>query len=135
MANPSNVNRLRDLLSEAVQCLGSAGSSPSTSSSPGTSSQVEQRPAAALVLSSRARAGHIDSERNNLFNFGTRRPKRPKCTNLPKSKKKKLRMWTHDFVCLANKNQKKTPSPLERGVLIGACRIVGVYSNVTKKKV
>ncbi len=117
MDNPStsNVHRLRDLLLEAVQCLGSA-----VTNSPSTSTQAEQRPAPAHS----SRAGHIHSERNNLFNFGTRRPKRPQSSNMPKSKKKKLRMWTHDFVCLANKDQEKTPSPIERGTLMGAGRTV-----------
>ena len=37
-----------------------------------------------------------------------------------KRKKKKLPMWNHEFVCLANKDQDKTPTSYERSSLISA---------------
>ena len=37
-----------------------------------------------------------------------------------KSKKKKLLMWNHEFVCLANKDEDKTPTSYERSSLISA---------------
>lgn len=66
-------------------------------------------------------------ERNRLFNFGFRRRetvtgKRPrKATGaVEKSKKKKLNMWSHDFVCLASTTAHKPPSSLETADLIRA---------------
>ena len=111
MADSNRVHRLRDLLSQAVQCLGTS----STSSSSASSSSSAQ------ILPQTIRERSIHSERNLLFNFGARRPRRLQPRNVPsKSKKKKLPTWSHEFVCLANKNQAKTTTSYERSVLISA---------------
>ena len=118
MADSNQVQRLRDLLSQAVQCIGTSSTSSSLASSSSASSSSSS---SAQILPQTIRERSIHSERNLLFNFGARRPKRLQPRNVPaKSKKKELPTWSHEFVCLANKNQAKTPTSYERSVLISA---------------
>jgi hypothetical protein len=49
-----------------------------------------------------------------LFNYGSKKNKGPK------SKKKKLSLWVHDFVCLSRTSDNKAPSSLEVGELLRA---------------
>ena len=70
---------------------------------------------------------HIDTARNErlaLFRRGSflaqnykRSKKNPP---VPKSKKKKLSYWQHDFICLAKTGQDKPPSPIEKAELVRA---------------
>ena len=63
------------------------------------------------------------AERNRLFNFGFRRSsaKRSKsASSVPKTKKKRLSTWSHDFVCLWSTSTTKPPSCLEIADLIRA---------------
>ena len=120
MTDSRQVQRLRDLLSQAVQCLPDTSTSRTTPapSLPGPSSGVTRE---------RQRTASIHSERNTLFKFGASRltaHKRLPSRNLPKSKKKKLAIWTHDFVCLAKKDQDKSPTSYERSMLIAAGKIL-----------
>ena len=67
-------------------------------------------------------------ERGSLFNFGlhvsgsTTRPKFGPTSGRSSTRgtKKKLVTWTHDFICIANTNQDKSPTALERSQLITA---------------
>ena len=135
MADSTQVERLRDLLSQAVDCLGTASTScgSSSTSTPGPSvttstsgsaqASVTGPPTFRPLIMDWRRAAQVRSERNTLFNFGSRKPtatKRVLGKTAPKSKKKKLPMWNHEFVCLANKNQEKTPTSFERSILIAA---------------
>ena len=119
----AHFQRLRTLLSEAVECLPtttSSTSSPSVAGPSSSSSSLTQTPS---VLASNDLVQRTRSERNSLFNFGVRRPnmlKRPVSKSVSKTKKKKLSYWTHDFVCLASKNQDKTPTSFERSTLVTA---------------
>ena len=63
------------------------------------------------------------AERNRLFNFGFRRSsaKRSKSArSVPKTKKKRLNIWSDDFVCLWSTTTTKPPSCLEIADLIRA---------------
>ena len=135
MAEPDNVQRLRSLLSQAVDCLGSTSNSPGPSFATGSSrsnsesgqgSAVFQADPRRVNAADLRRTAQIQSERNTLFNFGSRRSTITRRDGFltrkrgPKSKKKKLPMWNHEFVCLASKNQEKTPTSFERSMLIAA---------------
>lgn len=65
-----------------------------------------------------SRISDVIGERNRLFHFnaGRKEPQPPK----PKAKRKKVNMWTHDFVCLAKTGMMKPPSSLEVGELLRA---------------
>ena len=121
--------RVRELLAQAVQCLGDSGG---TSSQP----QASQLPASQPHSSSDSCGTHTNlgpsstssrsmmllscrpsvlAERNFPFNYGGKRNV-AKVSGNRKSKKKRLAMWTHDFVGLV----KKTLTPVERSKLISA---------------
>ena len=64
-------------------------------------------------------------ERNRLFNFdvlkkvGTGGGKSAsRGVKMPKSKKKQLNSWNHNFVCLASTTQSKSPTSFEAGELM-----------------
>lgn len=108
MADDS-VGRARRLLLRAVETLNEDASqarAPVMESAPipGTSSPGP-RP-----------RGDPFAERNRLFNFGKRKP--PK--DHTRSKKKKLSLWTHDFVCLSSTAYEKPPTSFQAGELMQA---------------
>ena len=125
----------RNLLLQAVESLTVPGASrteslPATNAvqmtSQGTLSSRQGAPRERTASSRPQVSAHstesVLSERNRLFNFGFRRDagKRPRKPANQKSKKKKLSMWTHDFVCLASTIASKPPSSLETASLIRA---------------
>jgi hypothetical protein len=57
-------------------------------------------------------------ERNLLFNFDRKRSNRS--VKGGKLKKSKVCFWSHDFVCLSDIEQVKTPSAFERSKLLAA---------------
>ena len=91
MADSNQVQRLRDLLSQAVQCIGTSSTSSSlaSSSSASSSSASSSSSSSAQILPQTIRERSIHSERNLLFNFGARRPKRLQPRNVPAKSKKK----------------------------------------------
>ena len=114
----SRVSSARDLLEQAVRFLdGSASRDPSVQSSPGHIAP------AGRGCSSRIGGGDRESsvlrERSLLFNFGR---KRSAVTGGESSKKKKkqLALWSHEFVCVSETDQDKTPTPYERALLVAA---------------
>ena len=132
----AGVSRVRELLAQAVQCLDDSGgtsSQPQASqpraSQPHSSGDSRGTPRAnpgppstssrfTTPLSSRP---SVLAERNFLFNYGGGGKRNVgKVNGNRKSKKKRLTMWTHDFVCLARADQKKTPTAVERSKLISA---------------
>ena len=138
MSSGSNgISRARELLARAVEFL-DAGNSPSESL-PGErisarSSSVEGRPApgrlpasssartpwSARSFSSRtgSRERSALAERSLLFNFGGK--KRPSSSGEANRKKKRLVLWTHEFVCLSDTDQDRTPTASERARLLAA---------------
>ena len=141
----SDITRVRYLLAEAVECLDNK--SPQTSSGirgaqsgrftrfqgqsssiPGPSSGIRGAQSGQFTRvqgQSSSIPGPSTSalvERNCLFNF-TKRNKACSSGGIRKSKKKRLDMWTHDFVCLEKTNQAKTPTAIERATLttMGEC--------------
>ena len=128
----AGVSRVRELLAQAVQCLDESGG---TSSQP----QASQLPASQPHSSSDSRGtrtnpgpsstssrlttplssrSSILAERNFLFNYGGKRNVGKVIGN--RKSKKRVAMWTHDFVCLVKANQMKTPTAVERSKLISA---------------
>ena len=69
-------------------------------------------------------SSRIDTEYLTLFRpgcFVAQNYKRSKKNpSLPKSKKKKLSYWQHDFICLAKTGQDKPTSPIEKAELVRA---------------
>lgn len=101
-AMADRVSRARRLLLRAVESLG--GTSEGTPDPPGTSADNTNN------------NNNVFTERNRLFNFGKRAKTNPK----PKTKRKKLSMWTHDFVCLSSTTCMKAPSSILAGDLMRA---------------
>ena len=117
----SGMNRLRDLLSQAVQCLNSSDSNASSSKASSSNSQPTLNQAAnqvrpAILTPAQhqviAHTNRFTVERNALFQRGSKRP--------PKKKSHPIIFWNHQFVCLAEKEQIKTPSTSERIKLASA---------------
>ena len=46
-----------------------------------------------------------------------------------KTNKKKVAVWSHDFFCLADTEQVKTPSPYDRSLLQAAGKIISYFVN------
>ena len=59
------------------------------------------------------------NNKNGTFGGGGKRNV-GKVSGNQKSNKKRVAMWTHDFVCLAKADQMKTPMAVERSKLISA---------------
>ena len=141
-----NVSKLRELLSQAIDCLEpSASNSPdsrSTSRSalyrtathtpvPAPNFQAAWRPGfSRQIQSTNSGAGpsSISSERNALFNIGGRncnQGKRKGSVRAPaqpaakRTAKTKL-AWYHDFICLAKAEMDVVPSATERSKLLSA---------------
>ena len=64
-------------------------------------------------------------ERNRLFNFGFLKKvgtgggkSASRGVKMPRSMKKRLNSWNHDFVCLASTRQSKPPTSFEAGELM-----------------
>ena len=110
----SEVSRARNLLAQAVEVLG--GSPAPTSNSHST-----PEPSSSLITPRSRQLSSALSERNLLFNYDR---KRSGSIKSGKSKKVKVAFWSHDFVCLADNDQVKAPSPYERSMLLAA----GIYS-------
>ena len=134
MADESErIETTRSLLLRAVESLAVPGTSSTESVlAPQSSSQGippthhaarERTTSSGPSVSGLQSFQSVVGERNCLFNFGFRRDngKRPrKPANQPKSKKKRLSMWTHDFVCLATTTAAKPPSSLQTANLMRA---------------
>ena len=102
----SEVSRARNLLAQAVEVL---GGSLRPHSVPGPSiSRITPR---SRQLSSAL------TERNLLFNNDR---KRGGSSKGGKSKKMKVAFWSHEFICLADNEQVRAPSPYERSMLLAA---------------
>ena len=98
----------RNLLMQAVESLQDTGTGPVGRPNM-TAPQSEPQ-----TSSSQSHTQSMLSERNRLFKRSGGK-KESKCT-----KKKRLSMWTHDFVCLANTTCTKPPTSLETGELLRA---------------
>lgn len=121
------VERARSFLQRAVESLEEKGASdgspdrsgtrPRRSEDPGTSTtETRGTPSTSLVKNRQSRIANVIGERNRLFHFTGRNPP----ASRPKSKRKKVNMWTHDFICLAKTGTAKPPSSLETGELLRA---------------
>ena len=94
--------------------LSSSSCQPSSSGAGPSSSCPSQ------ASSSRSGIGNVHSELSRLFSWSSRKSaKRTKGTNVGSStsKKKKLKTWTHTFVCLAETTHKYIPDMAERTAL------------------
>ena len=133
------VRTARSLLLRAVESLGNGSTRPLETNSENTSPRlqlanhdatggrgVQREPAyesAAISTPTSKATTSAVAEGNRLFNFGFRRSsaKRSKsASSVPKTKKKRLSTWSHDFVCLWSTNTTKPPSCLEIADLIRA---------------
>lgn len=115
---------MRDLLAQAVEVLGGSRctdecaaslqhSLPTTVSMPSASEAcLHPAPVSRNIVSTAL------SERNLLFNFDHKRSNRG--IKGGKSKKSKVAFWLHEFVCLADNEQSKTPTAFERSKLLAA---------------
>ena len=111
------------LLAQAVQCL----DGETTSSSAGRREPIPSRnarvpgpspgPPTSAARTPSNSSGRISAlaEKNCLFNFSKRSA--GSSSGGRKSKKKRLEMWNHDFVCLAKTSREKTPTSMERATL------------------
>ena len=123
----AEIRRVRELLAQAVQCLETtsiAGRSESgrTSCSLGNVLLVPSSSRVGSPSTTQVSRGSALAERNCLFNFS----KRSSGPSGRKSKKKRLEMWNHDFVCLAKADRDRTPTAMERATLTSLGEI-GVY--------
>lgn len=105
----SEVSRARNLLAQAVEVLGGSPVLSTSHSTPG--------PSSSLITSRSRQLSSALSERNLLFNYDH---KRSGSIKGGKSKKVKVAFWSHDFVCLADNEQVRAPSPYERSMLLAA---------------
>lgn len=107
------VGRARRLLMRAVESLDGPGPSASTQETEDAADQ----PGARVVDSDSGsnRLSSVFTERNRLFNFGKKKPRSDRY-----SKKKKLSLWTHDFVCLNKTTCEKPPTSMQAGELMRA---------------
>lgn len=120
-AGCGDISRARELLAQAVQVL---------SNSDGTTARARPSPSGDAQHPARRSlyAGHgsgsrsIVAERNLLFNFGGKRKLGITSTS-NKKKKVALTFWNHEFVCLSDTEQDRTPTAQERASLIAS----GVY--------
>jgi len=123
----------RSLLLQAVESLTAPGTSRTESvpavNAAQTTSQgtlpTRQAPRKRTALSRLSASAHFTesvlSERNRLIQYWfPLRYWRPRKPANQKSKKKRLSVWTHDFVCLASTIASKPPSSLETASLIRA---------------
>ena len=117
----SEVSRVRSLLAQAVQCLDGETSSSAGRSDAERSNHSVRVPGPPSARTSSASRISALAERNCLFNF-SKRSGGPSSSGR-RSKKKRLEMWNHDFVCLANRNRKKTPTSMERATLTSKGKI------------
>ncbi len=112
MSNEAMSRRVRELLEQAVECLGSK-SNPVHS--PVQTPRVPSRSTTPSYLSSRPGPSR-DIERNSLFNFGKKKGK-----GKGKAKKKvNIKAWNHDFICLAKKDMVNVPTAGDRSKLLTA---------------
>ena len=118
MSEQQRLQRARDFLLQAVETL---GESRSDSLSQSTERAAVHRSASVTPRSaiftrstdSICRSASVTSavaERNKLFHY----------KGHPKSKKKRLCLWTHDFVCLSKTTDSKAPTSFEAGELLRA---------------
>ena len=134
------VRTARSLLLRAVESLGNGSTRPLETNSENTNPRlqlanqdasggrgVQREPAyesAAISTPTSEATTSAVAERNRLFNFGFRRSsgKRSKyASSVPKTKKKRLGTWSHDFVCLwCTTTATKPPSCLKIADLIRA---------------
>ena len=130
MSDDHRLQRARDFLLCAVESLGDQSQSCSLeggrSSSASDLGQIQgegtsggSRTRGGTSTGSSGRINSVLGERNRLFNFNIRKKKHFK-PPIPKSKKKRLSMWTHDFVCLSKTTVTKPPTSMEAGELLRA---------------
>ncbi len=104
---------------------GGSTSGFSGSSAFGTSGVSASRP---LPFARRGDGGSWQAqafvERNTLFGYGGRSKRKDtdggKSKRGRETKKKRVALWSHDFICLAQTDQDKTPSAIERSKLFTA---------------
>lgn len=117
-----SLTKARDLLLQAVESLQESSSTAVVASgASGSTTRREVSVGIASGASGSTTRPEVRNERNKLFNFGYR--KRSLGTSSrgakpPKSKKKRLNTWMHDFVCLSSKSAAKPPSPFAAGELL-----------------
>ena len=126
----NGVSRARELLAQAVQFLGGSTPQLSDSGPPGTSqtplsTSVSNRSSSVPYISasasvSRSRVSTALAERSCLFNFGKRGQKSGESKAARSATKRRGALWSHEFVCLSDTDQDKTPSSYERGRLLSA---------------
>ena len=118
MSEQQRLQRARDFLLQAVETLGeSRRDSPSQSAERAAVRRpASVTPRSAIITRSTdslCRSTSVTSavaERNKLFHY----------RGHPKSKKKRLCLWTHDFVCLSKTTDSKAPTSFEAGELLRA---------------
>lgn len=120
------LKKAHDLLLQAVESL-----RDTSTTSPGPVNNPPHVHTSNVLLGSAGSGGStrpdaIASECNRLFNFGfQKKPSGSGCTNslglkVPKSKKKRLNVWNHDFICLSDTTCTKPPTPFKIGKLMRA---------------
>ena len=157
----ANVDRLRELLTEAVQCLesSSAGSSNVLGPSQQTPRSARRDPprngtdaCRTSVLGGRgsSTAGPPSRSRETansvLGRFAASNMTSSSALvernslfhygavgGRAKSRKRKLALWTRDFYCLASTTQSRLPTPLEKSQLLSAGKKCGSMLNAANK--
>ena len=113
----AGVSRVRELLAQAVQCLDNSTATQGNNQT-GSGPQSVSLTSRSSLTSSRL---SVLAEHNCLFNFGERGKGNAESRGgTRKSKKKRVAMWNHDFICLARVDQERTPTSIERSKLISA---------------
>ena len=118
-APPTEISRVRQLLSQAVEALGGTYDRSPTPSSATTTPSVTGS-AVSAAATNRAFVSSALSERNLLFNFDRKRNYRGSSSKGGKSKKSRISFWSHYLVCLADNDQVKTASSFKRSQLLAA---------------
>ena len=120
-SNIGDVSRARELLTQAVQFLDSSGGRNLSATRDQRCSSPEHFGHSARSLPfSGSRESSALAERSLLFNFGGKRKLGSGFTSSKKKKKVAVTFWNHEFVCLSDTEQDRTPTASERANLIAS---------------
>ena len=122
------ISRARELLAQAVQFLGGSTPQPRDSDPrgpPPSATSVSNRsslpssPRSASASVPRSRVSTSLAERSCLFNCGKRSNKNGE-SRAKSTKKRRVALWNHEFVCLSDMDQDRTPSAYDGSRLLAA---------------
>ena len=102
--------RVKELLQQAVQCLAQSPPPASGSQQPPIFGRASTR--SSPLPKYCPSPASPSRERISLFQFGT--------TKKTRGKRSSVKIWSHDFICLADTDSAGVPSAAERSKLLAA---------------